>query len=73
MNKDKIIERQANENLKLANDNKDLQERIDKAIEYISKIEEDNGEYYYDDTTKPLSIYEILETILSILRGEDND
>ena len=70
MNKDAIIERQANENLKLVNDNIDLRKRINKAIEYI-KI---NNLYYYDRLE--VNVYkerfkEDIDKLLSILRGEE--
>ena len=67
MNKDKIIERQANENLKLVTDNKDLQQRIDKAIRLMKQMSKGNEKY---DNEVYLTNYQI-EVIISILRGEE--
>ena len=72
MNKESIIERQANESLKLANDNYNLQQRIEKAIEILSE----------DFTKCPRSLtfeksYIIeqnkIEKALNILKGKDNE
>ena len=76
MNKEAIIERQANENLKLVNDNYDLQQRIDKAIEYILKEYDtyDKGIFIVDQYDQPIYVDEIYGTLLSILKGsEDNE
>ena len=61
MNKDIIIERQANENLKLVNDNKDLQQRIDKAQSIIR--------YYFTDGFE--DIYDMLNNISDALNEEN--
>ena len=67
MNKDAIIERQANENLKLVNDNADLRQRIDKAIEYI----EENMSYIANGKKDYVPSG---EDLLDILKGsEDNE
>ena len=102
MNKDIIIERQANENLKLVNDNKDLQERIDKlkqcycnrtdcgarikdskkydslqqridkAIEYLNEYENIKAHKLElnEDGFKDIIDFGFKENMLSILRGE---
>lgn len=52
----------------LLNENKELQERIDKAIDYIKN----NSWYCYKDNEEELARLEI-EKLLKILKGVQND
>lgn len=72
MNKEAIIERQANENLKLVNDNEELLQRINKAIKYIEKNKQ--IAMFADlrkDGTHQYTIECDADDLLNILRGEE--
>lgn len=66
MNKEVIIERQANENLKLVNDTKDLQQRIDELKEICKEYKKYKDKWFEEECK------DALDDISNIvLRGEE--
>lgn len=64
--------RQVNINIDLTEENKELRQRIDTAIDYINKLEFEEYGVLYDNGTSIMEYEDnCKETLLEILKGSD--